>query len=467
MKLPLLLLLIPGIVLLIQSAWTGAATVQDGLPALEFDKELGADAEREILANPTEYPILARESNADAYAYLDGIMKRLLDSGQVEHARDFDWTLHVIDKRDTINAFATPGGYIYVYTGLILYLDNEAELAGVLAHEIAHADRRHSTKQMARSTLARLLQRRRGNQATPVLKELLSLRHSRSHEAEADADAVRTVCGTHYHARSITGFFEKLSAEGGQRTPEFLSTHPNDENRVAAMTAEIAKNNCPGEVENASGHEAIKAVLPTTAPTDAAELVRGGRYCELFIVRRKGLGAEAEVWGTQGVSACPSDCNEAFDKQAIQSETGALRVVVNGPRIWLPNSPAPKPPETARRTFGTIEMGLVAVVKVERGEDNVRYKERTVPRATSVTFSRGEQVYELTSPQGAIYVMKSMSQTVDPSLTMTQLASLGARLKLPSGWTYQARVLEQDLTVAADRETVVLDDDLRNTYQRR
>ena len=255
------------LVLAATSACLSAANAQPRLPPIEFDKQLGADAEAEILASPRDYPILLRKGNEPVYAYLEQLMERILKTGNVVHARDFDWTIHVIADRETINAFAMPGGYIYVYTGLIDYLDDEAELAGVVAHEIAHADRRHSTRQMARETLLRLLRRRRGGRSPRVLQQLIALRHGRSQESEADADAVAYVCATHYDAHSITGFFEKMSAEGGRERPEFLSTHPNHDNRVESIRAAIAKTECPGTRKNASAHERIEAMLPTALPS--------------------------------------------------------------------------------------------------------------------------------------------------------------------------------------------------------
>ncbi|MEO0652562.1 MAG: M48 family metalloprotease, partial [Planctomycetota bacterium] len=238
------------------------------LPPIDYDKQLGKDAEAEILANPAEYPILPREEQAQLYAYLDGILARILGSGEVVYAEAFDWTLHVIDDRATPNAFAMPGGYLYVYTGLIEYLDSEAELAGVLAHEVAHADRRHSVQQMSAEAGPGPgpFQRRRGRRGPPVLGKLRSLKHSRLHEAEADEYSVRYVCATHYHTPSITGFFERMGDEGGRQRPEFLSTHPHDQNRVAAMNAQIATSGCQGTVQNVAEHQAIEARLPESPP---------------------------------------------------------------------------------------------------------------------------------------------------------------------------------------------------------
>jgi hypothetical protein len=200
--------------------------------------------------------------------------------------------------------------------------------------------------------------------------------------------------------------------------------------------------------------------------TDVEPLVRGGRYCEVMVVRKNGRKFEAEVWSTQGLSTCPEDCAAAINADDIKSQTGAQRVVVNGPKIWLPNSPAPTPPNDARKRFGGIEMGLVATTEVNRG-DSQPLKERVVPRETSNTFNRGEEIYELVSPDNVVYVMHSMSLSESPNLTMDQLPTLERLLELPKGWSYRAQILEQDLVLGPrDGKVVVLQDRLKNTYQK-
>ena len=144
-------------------------------------------------------------------------------------------------------------------------MDNEAELAGIIAHEMAHADRRHSVQQMGKDARSRLLKRRRGGDNGRVLGQLRSLRYDRTHESDADEYAVIYICATNSHAPCITGFFEKMASEGGRQRPQFLSTHPNDDNRVEAMNAKIKEIGYSGTVKNPSGHEKIQAGLPSVA----------------------------------------------------------------------------------------------------------------------------------------------------------------------------------------------------------
>lgn len=207
--------------------------------SLENDKQLGAEVAAEIAATDS-LVILSRDQYPEAYSYLEGMKNEILNSGKVTYKDDFVWELHIIDA-DVLNAFATPGGYIYIYTGLIKYLDNADHLAGVLGHEIAHADQRHSIKQLQQSySLSLLIGIALGNNpsqlkqlAAELAGTLGALKFSRDDESEADSYAVDYLAQTPYACNGVAGFFEKLiGRDQAGFTPEFLSTHPNPANRV-------------------------------------------------------------------------------------------------------------------------------------------------------------------------------------------------------------------------------------------
>jgi len=119
--------------------------------SIQQDKDLGIKVAGEINADPVKYPVLDPTTNVTAYKYINDIRDAILATGKVKHAEDFKWELKIIKDDSTLNAFCTPAGYIYIYTGIIKFLDNEAELAGVMGHEMAHADLRHSTRQMTKT----------------------------------------------------------------------------------------------------------------------------------------------------------------------------------------------------------------------------------------------------------------------------------------------------------------------------
>ncbi|WP_300659905.1 M48 family metalloprotease [Fluviicola sp.] len=232
---------------------------------VEQDKQLGAQVAAEIDGNPKEYPLLDSASNKEIYQYLYKIRNTILNSGQVKHKDNFAWRLRIIHDDSTLNAFCTPGGYIYVYTGILKYLDNEAQLAGVLGHEIAHADFRHSTRQMTQMYgVEALLAIVAGNrqQLSQITAGLIGLKFSRNHETEADKGSVTYLCPTVYQADGGAGFFEKINASGGSRTPEFLSTHPNPENRIEAFRNYKIELACQGVNDFTTEYKRMIAKLP-------------------------------------------------------------------------------------------------------------------------------------------------------------------------------------------------------------
>jgi beta-barrel assembly-enhancing protease len=232
---------------------------------VDQDRQLGAQVAAEIDGNPKEYPLLDSASNKEIYQYLYKVRDNILNSGQVKHKDDFAWRLRIIHDDSTLNAFCTPGGYIYVYTGIMKYLDNEAQLAGVLGHEIAHADLRHSTRQMTQMYgVQALLSIVAGNyqQLSQITSGLVGLKFSRDHESEADKGSVTYLCPTVYQADGGAGFFEKIAAAGGTRQPQFLSTHPNPENRIEAFKNYKIEMACQGVNDFTSEYKRIIAKLP-------------------------------------------------------------------------------------------------------------------------------------------------------------------------------------------------------------
>ncbi len=233
---------------------------------LEDDRELGAQLHDEILANPADYPLLDEAEHPEAYDHLNRVHDAIMDSGEVTRADDFDWQVYIIDDPDTLNAFAAPGGYTYYYSGLILYLEQEDHFAGVMAHEMAHVDRRHSTQQLTQAygvaTLVDIVLGEDTGILADVAESLVSMSFSRSDENEADEYSVRFLCETDYAADGAAGFFEKLLEGGGMELPAFLSTHPNSQDRVDHVHELAAELGCSTEPNPDADYEAFQASLP-------------------------------------------------------------------------------------------------------------------------------------------------------------------------------------------------------------
>jgi beta-barrel assembly-enhancing protease len=241
------------------------------LLSIQDDMDLGAQMAAQIESDPVEFPILDREDYSAAYSYLETMRNRILNSGKVTYKNTFAWEVHIIDK-DILNAFVTPGGYIYVYTGLIKYLDNADDLAGVMGHEIAHADRRHGAKQLQKSYGVSILLSIILGDDPSTLEQIVGqiagtgaiLAFSRDAEAEADSYSVDYLANTQYACNGAASFFQKLLDSGmGGGTPEFLSTHPSPSNRVEDINAKAQKKGCSTTpISETPSYTTFKNMLP-------------------------------------------------------------------------------------------------------------------------------------------------------------------------------------------------------------
>lgn len=184
-------------------------------------------------------------------AYVNQVGKRLAAS-QEATASGFPFSFEVIAD-PSINAFALPGGPMFINTGLLKAVDNEAQLAGVMGHEMSHVILRHGTNQASKaefiqlgaslagattggSMLGTLTQAGIGLGANSVL-----LKFSRGAESQADLLGSHLMAEAGYDPIQMARFFEKLSATGGASAPQFFSDHPNPGNREKAIEAEVAK----------------------------------------------------------------------------------------------------------------------------------------------------------------------------------------------------------------------------------
>ncbi len=240
---------------------------------VDYDVELGRQSARAILEDPEEYPLLSPEEYPEAYEHLQRIVREVLENEELQYGDLFVYdSVKIIHNDDVLNAFCAPGGFIYVYTGLIQYLDAEDHLAGVLGHEIAHAELRHSSLK---------LQKDFGKQAlvgfvaltspflgdvvaAEILHQLTSLSYSRGQEAESDGMSVRYLAESRYACDGTAGFFEKLLREGdGVRIPEVLSDHPDAESRVREVRQLAAELGCGTELSGSSEWQAFQTSLPS------------------------------------------------------------------------------------------------------------------------------------------------------------------------------------------------------------
>jgi len=241
----------------LKPGWNRFSPQQD----IELGKRAAGDAAKQLP--------LCNAPRVDAYlTELGTRLAQKLPTGGVQYPFEF----HCVNDK-AINAFALPGGYVFVNRGAIEAADTEAQLAGVMAHELSHVALRHGTNQATKAILAQtglgifgaVFGDTTGGALLTTLGSFTAggvlLRYSRTAESQADVMGTQVLYDSGYDPRALAQFFEKLEAETkGKNPPEFFSDHPNPEHRVERVDEEIDKLGGvrPGAKRDSSEFEVIK-----------------------------------------------------------------------------------------------------------------------------------------------------------------------------------------------------------------
>lgn len=219
-----------------------------------FTKQQDVQLGQEVAAEVRKKAVIVNDPAINAY--VNAVGKRLMAS---QEARDsgFNFTFQVLAD-PAINAFALPGGPMFINTGLLKAVDNEAELAGVMGHEMSHVILRHGTNQASKEKvielpLALASQLMNNSSLMGQLTQLgislgegsALLKFSRSAESQADLMGTHLMAEGGYDPIQLAKFFDKLNSQGGASSIEFLSDHPNPENRSRAIKGKPI--DCPRE----------------------------------------------------------------------------------------------------------------------------------------------------------------------------------------------------------------------------
>jgi beta-barrel assembly-enhancing protease len=221
-------------------------------PVTDEKQHLSLTQEQEIALGGQAEPQLIQEfgglhPDEQLQAYLDEVGWRIVRNSQAAET-DWDFEFHLLDDAQTINAFALPGGPVFITTALFERLQTEGQLAGVLAHEIGHVVARHSAQRLAKSELTQGLTGAvavasgdaRAAQVAAVVGQLINMRYGREDELQSDELGVRFMADAGYDPRGMIEVMRVLAeAGGGAGQPEFFSTHPNPDNRIENIEAAI------------------------------------------------------------------------------------------------------------------------------------------------------------------------------------------------------------------------------------
>ena len=233
---------------------------------IDAEKQLGLQSYQQILSDNrqnlvTSGPTL-EATREIGYRIAQAAQDMGIDPG-------FDWQFNVIES-DQVNAFALPGGYTAVYTGLIPVAQNEDALAVIMGHEVAHALAHHGAERMAQQNMQRIvgagvamgaggmdsgMQRTVMGVFGGISQYGFALPFSRKHETEADEIGLYLMAQACYDPREAPRLWERMGQAGGATPPEFQSTHPspqtriNDFERLMPKAIEVYNANCPGRID--------------------------------------------------------------------------------------------------------------------------------------------------------------------------------------------------------------------------
>ncbi len=248
------------------------------------DVKLGREAAAEV---GKELPLLNDEQVED---YVETIGRTLTAAIPPEFRHsEFRYTFDVVNQKE-INAFALPGGPMFLNRGMIEAAKTEGEVAGVMAHEISHVALRHGTAQATKgqkfqigSVLGQIAGAIVGGTAGSIISQgtqfglgAAFLKYGREYESQADILGAQMLARAGYDPREMANMFKTIEGEGGSRGPEWLSSHPNPGNRYAAINAEAQSLQVQGRA-NTGQFEAMQARLRRMSPAYTAEQIAKGQ----------------------------------------------------------------------------------------------------------------------------------------------------------------------------------------------
>ena len=227
-------------------------------PVTQENQYVAISPEQEVVLGLEAAPEMAREyggldPDPSQQAYVDEVCENLIQNSK---AKETDWPFecHLLADDQIINAFALPGGQVFITSALFDELETEGQLAGVLAHEIGHVVARHSAQQIAKAQLTQGLtgavviasydpqdpNSRSAAYMAQIVGQLVNMKFGRDDELQSDRLGVEFMSEAGYDPRALLRVMEILAASTeGARPPEFFSTHPNPDNRIARIQEAI------------------------------------------------------------------------------------------------------------------------------------------------------------------------------------------------------------------------------------
>lgn len=186
--------------------------------------------------------------NSQDQALVDRVGQKLIQANPEAVAEGWQFDFHLLADTQTINAFALPGGQVFITNALFDKLQTEGQLAGILGHEIGHVVARHGAQRIAKSQLTQGLigavatgteNPQAAAQIASIVGNLVNMKFGRDDELQSDTLGLQLMADAGYDPRSMIGVMEILAQSGGSGQPEFFSTHPNPDNRIERIEQTI------------------------------------------------------------------------------------------------------------------------------------------------------------------------------------------------------------------------------------
>lgn len=323
---------------------SGPAFPNPGKPGMSRDQQraLGLQAAAEVYKQMPVLPDSSPETQ-----YIRQLGQKLVATIPPEYSWPFEF--HVVAQKE-INAFALPGGPMFVNVGTVTAAANEAELAGVMAHEMSHVYMQHSAKQASKaqwtSGLAGLASGILGSTTGGTLGQLaqygiqfgaqgLMLKYSRTDEAQADSVGAIILYKAGYNPQSLADFFKTLESQGGS-PPQWLSDHPNPGNRQQAIEKEINGWQVRNYAENSLAFQKVRQHAVGVKAYTAEEIAAGGKSGQWAQVNQKNgaaFNSSARTASSPGVAVAPVPLQGVLpSRQMVATDLGQMKMA--RPNNW-------------------------------------------------------------------------------------------------------------------------------------
>ncbi|MEM7105065.1 MAG: M48 family metalloprotease [Bacteroidota bacterium] len=233
---------------------------------LQDEVKLGQELQEAVTRNSAEYPLLDENNYANLYAYANGLLDELIQTGNIEHINNgFDWSVKIIQDDASESAFTLPGGPIYMSSGLLKYLVSEHEFLALLAHEMAYADRSLVKNFLADEFgLTVLLDVSLGSNpeiADTLLDLIANSTYPKAITKQADEYSVALVCHTDYLPDGLLDILERAQSMPSLNL-DWLNKRPGDNDRQVNIEDLISDLNCSGVNEGTNNYAEFLSLLP-------------------------------------------------------------------------------------------------------------------------------------------------------------------------------------------------------------